>query len=36
MLEAIGQAVIAVDLLGRIQYWNRAAGELYGHAAQEV
>jgi diguanylate cyclase (GGDEF)-like protein/PAS domain S-box-containing protein len=35
-LEAIGQAVIGLDLLGRIQYWNHAAGELYGHAAQEV
>ncbi len=36
MLNAIGEAVIATDLQGNIQYWNRAAEELYQWRAEEV
>ena len=36
LLDAVGQAVIATDLRGRITYWNRSAEELYGWSAQEV
>ena len=36
LLDAIGQAVIATDPLGKVIYWNRAAQELYGWPAQEV
>ena len=30
LLDAVGQAIIATDLQGKIIYWNRAAKELYG------
>src|SRR3990170_3718194 len=36
LLDAIGQAVIATDLQGKIIYWNRAAEELYGWTTEEV
>ena len=36
LLAAVGQAVIGTDRSGRIQYWNRAAQDLYGYTAQEV
>jgi len=36
LLDVIGEAVIATDLDGRIQYWNRAAESLYGWRADEV
>ena len=36
LLGAVGQAVIATDLEGRITYWNRSAQELYGFSAEET
>jgi len=36
LLDAVGQAVIAGDLDGRITYWNRAAETLYGWSAAEA
>jgi diguanylate cyclase (GGDEF)-like protein/PAS domain S-box-containing protein len=36
LLAAVGQAVIGTDRSGRIQYWNRAAQDLYGYTEQEV
>src|SRR5215207_10862821 len=36
LLGAVGQAVIATDLEGRIIYWNRSAQDLYGFSAEEV
>jgi PAS domain S-box-containing protein len=36
VLEAVGQAVVASDLDGRITYWNRAAEALYGWTADEA
>src|SRR5829696_1827304 len=36
LLDAVGQAIIATDLQGKIIYWNRAAKELYGWSAEEV
>ena len=36
MLDAIGEAVIATDLQGNIQYWNRAAEKLYQWHTKEV
>ena len=36
LLDAIGQAIIATDLQGRIIYWNRAAEELNGWTTEEV
>jgi PAS domain S-box-containing protein len=36
LLEAVGQAVIATDLQGRIIYWNGAAEELYGWTRDEA
>src|ERR671910_1049948 len=36
LLDAIGQAIIATDLQGKIIYWNRAAKELYGWSPEEV
>ena len=36
LLDAVGQAVIATDLDGRVEYWNAAAESLYGWSAGEV
>ena len=36
LLDAVGEAVVAVDLDGRIVYWNRAAEALYGYPAAEA
>ncbi len=36
LLDAVGQAIIATDLQGKIIYWNRAAKELYGWTTEEV
>jgi PAS domain S-box-containing protein len=36
MLDTVGQAVIATDLGGSIQYWNRYAESLYGWPAVEA
>jgi diguanylate cyclase (GGDEF)-like protein/PAS domain S-box-containing protein len=36
LVDAIGQAVIATDLSGRITYWNRGATQLYGWAAEQA
>ncbi len=36
LLDAVGQAVIATNLDGRIIYWNRAAQELYGWSSTEA
>lgn len=36
LLEAVGEAVIATDPLGRILYWNDAATVLYGWSSEEV
>ncbi|XP_050372560.1 uncharacterized protein LOC126790390 [Argentina anserina] len=36
ILQSIGQAVYIFDLDGRITYWNRAAGILFGYSAAEA
>ena len=36
LLDAVGEAVIATDLDGIVQYWNEAAERLYGWTANEV
>jgi PAS domain S-box-containing protein len=36
ILDALGEAVVATDLDGRIVYWNDAATRLYGWSADEV
>jgi PAS domain S-box-containing protein len=36
LLDAVGQAIIATDLQGKIIYWDRAAKELYGWSTAEV
>jgi two-component system CheB/CheR fusion protein len=36
MLNAIGEAVIATDLQGKITYWNEAAEHTYGWKSSEV
>jgi diguanylate cyclase (GGDEF)-like protein/PAS domain S-box-containing protein len=36
LLDAVGQAVIATDLQGKVVYWNQAAEELYGWSAGEA
>ena len=36
LLDALGAAVIATDLLGRIFYWNPRAEELYGYTSEEL
>jgi diguanylate cyclase (GGDEF)-like protein/PAS domain S-box-containing protein len=36
LLNAVGQAIIATDPLGKIIYWNRAAQEMYGWSAEEA
>ncbi|MEX2472318.1 MAG: PAS domain S-box protein [Gemmatimonadota bacterium] len=36
LLDAVGQAVIATDVEGRVTYWNRAAEEIFGWTQDEV
>ena len=36
LLDAVGQAVIATDPLGKVLYWNKPAESLYGLSAEEV
>jgi diguanylate cyclase (GGDEF)-like protein/PAS domain S-box-containing protein len=36
LLDAVGQAVIATDPLGKVIYWNRAAESLYGWSVEEI
>jgi PAS domain S-box-containing protein len=36
LLDAVGQAVTAIDMQGKITYWNRRAQDLYGWSAEEV
>ncbi len=36
LLDAVGQAVVAIDLEGRVSYWNRAAEEMLGWSRGEV
>lgn len=36
LLGAVGSAAIAIDLEGRVIYWNRAAENLYGWSASEA
>jgi len=36
LLDAVGESVIALDLEGRVLYWNRAAEEMYGWTSEEA
>ena len=36
LLEAVGEAVIALDSDRKVIYWNRAAEEMYGFSSEEV
>jgi diguanylate cyclase (GGDEF)-like protein/PAS domain S-box-containing protein len=36
LLNAVGQAIIAMDLQGKVLYWNRGAEQLYGWSEREV
>ncbi|MEM2098350.1 MAG: PAS domain S-box protein [Candidatus Bathyarchaeia archaeon] len=36
LLNAVGQAVVATDIAGKITYWNRAAEQLFGWKETEV
>jgi PAS domain S-box-containing protein len=36
LLNAVGEAVIALDIEGRVLYWNQAAEEMYGWTEQEA
>lgn len=36
LLDAVGEAVIATDLEGRVLYWNAYAEQLYGWRSEEV
>jgi PAS domain S-box-containing protein len=36
LLDAVGHAVIATDLQGRVIYWNSAAERTYGYSAAEM
>jgi PAS domain S-box-containing protein len=36
LLDAVGQAVVAIDLKGVVVYWNRTAEQYYGWRAEEV
>ena len=36
LLDAVGEAVIALDMEGRVFYWNKAAEEMYGWSSEEA
>ena len=36
LLDAVGEAVIALDMEGRVVYWNRAAEGMYGWSSEEA
>ena len=36
LLRAVGEAVIALDVEGRVLYWNRAAEEMYGWSSEQI
>ncbi|MGI9627332.1 MAG: hybrid sensor histidine kinase/response regulator [Longimicrobiales bacterium] len=36
LLESVGEALSAVDLNGKIVYWNKAAERLYGYTSEEA
>ncbi len=36
LLEAVGEAVIALDVEGRVLYWNGAAEKMYGWSSEEA
>src|SRR5918997_2833253 len=36
LLDAVGEAVIATDVEGKVIYWNRAAEKIYGWFAEEM
>jgi diguanylate cyclase (GGDEF)-like protein/PAS domain S-box-containing protein len=36
LLDTVGEAVIALDVEGRVAYWNRAAEALYGWSSEEA
>jgi PAS domain S-box-containing protein len=36
MLNAVGEAIIATDVEGKVIYWNRAAEKIYGWSAEEM
>jgi diguanylate cyclase (GGDEF)-like protein/PAS domain S-box-containing protein len=36
LLDTVGEAVIALDVDGRVSYWNRAAEDLYGWPSEEA
>jgi diguanylate cyclase (GGDEF)-like protein/PAS domain S-box-containing protein len=36
LLEAVGEAVIALNMEGKVLYWNRAAEGMYGWSAEEA
>jgi len=36
LLDTVAQAVVAIDLQGKITYWNRFAETLYGWSSEEV
>jgi diguanylate cyclase (GGDEF)-like protein/PAS domain S-box-containing protein len=36
LLDTVGESVIAIDMEGRVLYWNRAAKEMYGWSSEEA
>jgi PAS domain S-box-containing protein len=36
LLNTIGQAVVATNMLGAVSFWNKAAEEIYGWTAEEA